>query len=57
MTWPLFKATLKHWESEPPLQVLVARYFKIPPRERVRMYSREEAAAIFLQAGFTKGGG
>jgi hypothetical protein len=53
MTWPLYRALLEHWKHEPPVALVAARYFQIPPRERVRIYSREEATAILTGAGFS----
>lgn len=51
-TWPELQALQEHWKFEPPLPYLVARRWKIPPRQRPRMMSREEVIAEFTALGF-----
>lgn len=33
MTWPEVQALVEHWKYEPPLPVMIARYFEIEERE------------------------
>jgi hypothetical protein len=47
-TWPELQALFAHWQYEPPVPAILARYFGIEPRpDAVESMSTEAAMALF----------
>lgn len=55
LTWGDYKALCEHWRTEPPVQVMVARYLGVPKREAQREMSLAEVVADFAAMGLVMG--